>query len=570
MAKITYSNKSTGSQFSSSEVNQIKSVVNTNEQEMLSIDSRLINTESSVLTLETDRTDWDTAVDVINNTQDNWNEAYSTVSITSGDWENTHTSVSQTSANWNLAYSTVISLSTDWAIDVDTQLDITTTDLYSTVNTNSASWGVDTNTGVNLTQIDQSYLPGEKWTPISDTGVISWYDAADTNTITTDADNVVLSIDSKGSDSTSLVIDENFDINMTGNVESGVDTINNNNVITVTEDSFLRSDGTGAPLPDDYVMYVVADIDTVTSSADSLISVKSPGGTSNWQFGAGSATEFRGVLNLSDVGSQGSLSLGTTDRSGTPGVFKLLFSLTQNKIEISYNGGVTTVGEVGQYTQFNSGGSEILYLFVNRGESSGLSGKIAEVIVSSSVDTDTTEKIEGYLSDKWNLSILATHTYAETLRTTTNPVKFDNHISWPDGGSVDANDISTVVKGNSAGWSASDGLGFWEENTSGNLLPVANASYDIGSAEQKVRHLYLSDNSLKFVNEDNEVSATLSSSLLNSFTNIETTKAQPPTAVESGEVGEIRYQQGWSHIYICFAPNTWIRLPVEIGSMGGW
>jgi len=33
----------------------------------------------------------------------------------------------------------------------------------------------------------------------------------------------------------------------------------------------------------------------------------------------------------------------------------------------------------------------------------------------------------------------------------------------------------------------------------GHMLPTSNAAYDIGSAELKVRHLFLSDNSLKFV-----------------------------------------------------------------------
>ena len=35
------------------------------------------------------------------------------------------------------------------------------------------------------------------------------------------------------------------------------------------------------------------------------------------------------------------------------------------------------------------------------------------------------------------------------------------------------------------------------------LIPTANATYDIGTAENKVRHLFLSDNSLKFVNDSN-------------------------------------------------------------------
>ena len=35
------------------------------------------------------------------------------------------------------------------------------------------------------------------------------------------------------------------------------------------------------------------------------------------------------------------------------------------------------------------------------------------------------------------------------------------------------------------------------------LLPTTNATYDIGSADKKVRHLFLSDNSIKFTNDSN-------------------------------------------------------------------
>ena len=41
-------------------------------------------------------------------------------------------------------------------------------------------------------------------------------------------------------------------------------------------------------------------------------------------------------------------------------------------------------------------------------------------------------------------------------------------------------------------------------NLDTHILPDTNASYDLGSAEYKIRHLFLSDNSLKFVNNSNE------------------------------------------------------------------
>jgi len=50
-----------------------------------------------------------------------------------------------------------------------------------------------------------------------------------------------------------------------------------------------------------------------------------------------------------------------------------------------------------------------------------------------------------------------------------------------------------------------EGTDRWAFTSAGHLLPYANATYDIGSAEKKVRHLFLSDNSLKFVDSSDVV-----------------------------------------------------------------
>ena len=53
-----------------------------------------------------------------------------------------------------------------------------------------------------------------------------------------------------------------------------------------------------------------------------------------------------------------------------------------------------------------------------------------------------------------------------------------------------------------------EGTGRWSFTSAGHLLPSSNAAYDIGSADYKVRHLFLSDNSLKFV-DSSDVEYTL-------------------------------------------------------------
>lgn len=61
---------------------------------------------------------------------------------------------------------------------------------------------------------------------------------------------------------------------------------------------------------------------------------------------------------------------------------------------------------------------------------------------------------------------------------------------------------------------STEGTDRWSFNSSGHLIPASNATYDIGEAENKVRHFYLSDNSLLFesgslgVDADNDLSFT--------------------------------------------------------------
>lgn len=47
-----------------------------------------------------------------------------------------------------------------------------------------------------------------------------------------------------------------------------------------------------------------------------------------------------------------------------------------------------------------------------------------------------------------------------------------------------------------------DGTSRWDITSSGHIIPATNATYDIGEAENKVRHLFLSDNSIKFESGD--------------------------------------------------------------------
>jgi hypothetical protein len=87
-------------------------------------------------------------------------------------------------------------------------------------------------------------------------------------------------------------------------------------------------------------------------------------------------------------------------------------------------------------------------------------------------------------------------------------------ITFP--GSPALNDTHTVGNitwtWNGSSWTAAqagstysdtDVATYLNTNLDTHIIPDTNASYDIGSAEFKIRHLYLSQNSLKFVDETN-------------------------------------------------------------------
>lgn len=65
-------------------------------------------------------------------------------------------------------------------------------------------------------------------------------------------------------------------------------------------------------------------------------------------------------------------------------------------------------------------------------------------------------------------------------------------------------DGTTAIEiGAGGGYGDADVATYLNGNLDTHIIPDTNATYDIGAAEFKIRHLYLSDNSLKFVNASN-------------------------------------------------------------------
>ena len=92
--------------------------------------------------------------------------------------------------------------------------------------------------------------------------------------------------------------------------------------------------------------------------------------------------------------------------------------------------------------------------------------------------------------------------------------------------------------------------GPWDIQNNGHIIPSSNAAFDIGNAEYKVRHLFLSDNSI-------QIGDTVLSE--NTFKNNTRFVSQAPTSsISSGNKGDIA--QDNDYIYFCFVDNNWCRV----------
>tara|TARA_B100000131_G_scaffold293654_1_gene309146 strand:+ start:85 stop:897 length:813 start_codon:yes stop_codon:yes gene_type:complete len=86
------------------------------------------------------------------------------------------------------------------------------------------------------------------------------------------------------------------------------------------------------------------------------------------------------------------------------------------------------------------------------------------------------------------------------------------------------------------------------------IIPDTNAAYDLGNAEYKIRHLFLSDNSLTMGD------TTLSEQ--NIIRSVELGDEPVPNAPnELGRKGDIRVSP--EHLYICVEENQWRRVSLD-------
>lgn len=99
---------------------------------------------------------------------------------------------------------------------------------------------------------------------------------------------------------------------------------------------------------------------------------------------------------------------------------------------------------------------------------------------------------------------------------------------------------------------------------SGHYIPVTNSDYDLGSAEYKIRHLFLSDNSIfmgdlgnKIGVQDDQIAFTLQDEQV---VNPTMKVSVPPNSNHPAKAGSFAFDA--QYFYVCFQDNQWARLSI--------
>ena len=103
-------------------------------------------------------------------------------------------------------------------------------------------------------------------------------------------------------------------------------------------------------------------------------------------------------------------------------------------------------------------------------------------------------------------------------------------------------------------------------SVSGHYIPDTNSAYDIGSAEYKIRHLYLSNNSM-FIG-DNKLSAAADELV---FTKADDTPVKtclveepaPSVSATAGKKGQIAVSDDGNYLLVCVSEGVWKRVLLE-------
>lgn len=211
------------------------------------------------------------------------------------------------------------------------------------------------------------------WSPTDLTGLVAWYDASDTATITATGGNVTDWNDKSGN---------GYHLqDIAGTPVTGSATINGLNVLSYTDDSLQNA---SVPMSGaSRTWFIVIEI----NASDTSYIVAAVPNTGPWLYLATSGSSNTGINNgvtSTSLYVNGSLFSGTTRGdvftaigTGTPKIVRPTGTFTgQNGVALSYNGG---------------------------GFGYGSGTKLAEVIICETPSAEDITATESYLTTKWGL-----------------------------------------------------------------------------------------------------------------------------------------------------------------------
>lgn len=221
--------------------------------------------------------------------------------------------------------------------------------------------------------------------PDDDTGLIGWWDAADTATLTSNTDGDVTAwVDKAGG--SDLV-----QISPVRQPVTGTRQLNGLNVLDFGGSDFMER-AENLPAAGQVAFHIVLDLVATNNAFEAILAIEA---TNDFQLDSNNAAQFDGRLNVSGIGSPVNLTGGPF--SG-PMIVSILFDLTGGTAEVFI--GDILRGSAPYSTAIDT--TSALHLMTNRSKNAYVTGAVAELVVTETITNRAT--IHDYLSTKWGIS----------------------------------------------------------------------------------------------------------------------------------------------------------------------
>jgi len=226
----------------------------------------------------------------------------------------------------------------------------------------------------------------------NDSNILGWYDTSDPTTVY-DVGGVVYELSDKSGNDLSLLAGEH------PGPTTGTRTYNNKNVFDCDGTELLDNHDFILPSSGDVAVYMVGEVDTVTSQYNSLFAMNEEPhpGVNDFQMNTQSAVQFEPRIARfgTSVDSTGGAFEG-------PSIYCAIFDWTDTGTVSIYLDGTQNGSE--SYATTKLAITQELIIFANRNEGAPMNGWFGEVVVCESCSSTCRQTTEGYLAHKWGLS----------------------------------------------------------------------------------------------------------------------------------------------------------------------